>query len=98
MDPFEGYVDAPETLHPYLYAGDDPVGARDPSGRDFGDTFDLSVQVAVPSVTLPGRAPTGLSFSDYFKTANAQNFAIFDSLFVSASLTPDLTRAWFLKS
>jgi RHS repeat-associated protein len=33
-DPFDGYLDAPATLHKYLYTGGDPVNWIDPSGRD----------------------------------------------------------------
>ena len=33
-DPENGIVTDPKTLHKYLYAGGDPVNAKDPSGRD----------------------------------------------------------------
>lgn len=33
VDPFEGFATDPVTLHPYLYAGNDPANKIDPSGR-----------------------------------------------------------------
>jgi RHS repeat-associated protein len=35
MDSFEGDSDSPLSLHKYLYAGGDPIGQVDPSGKDF---------------------------------------------------------------
>lgn len=32
MDPFAGFLDEPDTLHKYLYVGNDPVNFTDPSG------------------------------------------------------------------
>ena len=32
MDPFAGVLDEPDTLHKYLYVGNDPVNLTDPSG------------------------------------------------------------------
>ena len=33
MDPFAGFVDDPDSLHKYLYVGNDPVNLMDPSGQ-----------------------------------------------------------------
>ena len=32
MDPFAGFIDEPDSLHKYLYVGNDPVNLIDPSG------------------------------------------------------------------
>ena len=42
VDPFRGWLDEPSSLHRYLYAGLDPVGSVDPSGR-----FTLSQSLGV---------------------------------------------------
>jgi RHS repeat-associated protein len=39
-DPWPGSALMPDTLHPYLYAGANPIVYRDPSGRCYGD-FDF---------------------------------------------------------
>jgi len=39
MDSFEGRIDDPVSLHKYLYASDDPIDKRDPSGHFDFDLF-----------------------------------------------------------
>jgi RHS repeat-associated protein len=34
MDPYEGRILDPATLHKYVYAGSDPINGSDPTGRD----------------------------------------------------------------
>jgi RHS repeat-associated protein len=41
-DPEDGQAKDPKTLHKYLYAGGDPVNAKDPTGRD--DLVELDMQ------------------------------------------------------
>jgi RHS repeat-associated protein len=55
MDTFEGRSQDPRSLHKYLYAAGDPVGRRDPSGRDFIDTLGaITVQaVLTAQAVLP---------------------------------------------
>ena len=62
MDSFEGESNDPLSLHKYLYAGGDPIGRLDPSGRDFLDTLgaaaisvgSLANQAAVVATTVLG--------------------------------------------
>lgn len=42
LDPFEGNLESPQSLHKYLYTPDDPVNFSDPTGREFSLTGMLS--------------------------------------------------------
>ncbi|MGA8673335.1 MAG: RHS repeat-associated core domain-containing protein, partial [Terracidiphilus sp.] len=44
-DPNEGNLHRPATLHKYLYAGGDPINARDPSGRGSIQEYGLSLAI-----------------------------------------------------
>jgi RHS repeat-associated protein len=46
QDNFEGWLDAPASLHKYLYASDNPIGYTDPSGYFFADFSSSSLAVA----------------------------------------------------
>jgi len=48
MDPFDGRLADPMSLHRYLYANADPVNLADPTGRDIS-LADLSVGLAIAS-------------------------------------------------
>jgi RHS repeat-associated protein len=48
LDAYEGDPGAPSSLHKYLYTGDDPVGRRDPSGRQFADfVLGISIEISI---------------------------------------------------
>jgi RHS repeat-associated protein len=73
-DPQAGRIDAPATLHRYLYAGGDPVGQSDPTGRDFtlpSLTIAQAVQVSlnVGFVATLGARATGYA-KDWSEAAN----------------------------
>ena len=55
-DPEEGKRGDPKSLHKYLYAGGDPVNAKDPTGRDSALEYSLIIVVFV-EVTVPKYAP-----------------------------------------
>jgi RHS repeat-associated protein len=42
-DPFPGFADVPQTLHPYIYALNNPVNLTDPSGEIVESPWDLLV-------------------------------------------------------
>jgi RHS repeat-associated protein len=42
-DPFPGFADVPQTLHPYVYALNNPVNLTDPSGEYVESPWDLFV-------------------------------------------------------
>lgn len=46
VDPHEGDISDPRSLHRYLYAGVDPVNKRDPSGQQF-TLVELSLSIAI---------------------------------------------------
>jgi RHS repeat-associated protein len=53
MDTFEGRSQDPLSLHKYLYAAGDPVGRRDPSGRDFADTLGaIAIDITLSAQTV----------------------------------------------
>jgi RHS repeat-associated protein len=49
QDPLAGFVEAPATLHRYLYAAADPVNNTDPTGQEFGSRG-LVIGLAVAGV------------------------------------------------
>ncbi|MGA9673272.1 MAG: RHS repeat-associated core domain-containing protein [Terracidiphilus sp.] len=46
-DPEDGFIDEPASLHKYLYAGGDPVNAKDPTGRNEEEDADIEEEVVV---------------------------------------------------
>lgn len=54
-DTYEGDQESPQSLHKYLYAGDNPVDRYDPSGHD-GDLASFSIASGV-GTTVFGRVP-----------------------------------------
>jgi RHS repeat-associated protein len=71
-DTFEGYNDDPQTLHKYLYCGDDPVNGIDPSGRQGL----VGVLVAIACIAIIAVALVqviGFLYAGY--TANADKMA-----------------------
>jgi RHS repeat-associated protein len=45
-DPFDGYIDIPETLHRYLYVGGDPINWIDPTGWDEEEEGEVDVEIS----------------------------------------------------
>jgi RHS repeat-associated protein len=53
MDPAAGHILNPATLHKYVYTGNDPVNASDPTGR--GVFLEYSVRIFIfTQITVPG--------------------------------------------
>ena len=50
QDPDGGSLASPDTLNRYLYAADDPVNLRDPSGKDTGECVGAITAVVVGSL------------------------------------------------
>jgi RHS repeat-associated protein len=47
IDPLEGVLFEPITLHRYLYAGDDPLNNADPSGEEFAPLVKIALAVSM---------------------------------------------------
>ena len=58
MDTYEGQVNDPLSLHKYLYVGDNPVNAADPSGRQIDDVM-VTQEVGLTVDTEPTAAQVG---------------------------------------
>jgi hypothetical protein len=50
-DPFDGYVEIPETLQKYLYVGSNPVNYVDPRGRELL-SYAIKSNAAIPEGKL----------------------------------------------
>jgi RHS repeat-associated protein len=79
MDPFGGSILSPASLHKYVYAHDDPVNSRDPSGLFFEEIFGL---------TLLAVSAFSLSVSGIFQrlTDSNSNMSLFERLEVEHDL------------
>ena len=75
MDPWEGEDLRPHSLHRYLYAGQSPVGAIDPTGES-----EFSVAGLVGAVAIGAVAYGGFSFAIYRDFARALNDALVGAL------------------
>ena len=59
MDPFAGFLDEPDTLHKYLYVGNDPVNLTDPSGLAEMSEYAPSSRCETPSpICVPTAEPS----------------------------------------
>jgi RHS repeat-associated protein len=58
VDPYEGDIYAPATLHKYLYAANDPVNKVDPNGEFFGGMSEVMLSLSVRAITFSIRYPT----------------------------------------
>lgn len=63
-DPNEGTPFDPKTLHKYLYAGGDPVNAKDPTGRG-------ALREYADSILLIGAYLTQVPLKTYWEAAHA---------------------------
>jgi uncharacterized protein RhaS with RHS repeats len=63
MDPGQGDILNPATLHKYLYAGNNPVNASDPTGRDL---FEQTFVEGGSLPAYPGLRAVAFSVADVF--------------------------------
>jgi RHS repeat-associated protein len=69
-DPDDGDTSAPETLHPYLYVGSNPLRWRDPSGREaVGEDVLLDEKIATDEGVEEGVEEVGEEVNCELKTA-----------------------------
>jgi RHS repeat-associated protein len=96
-DPAPGDLTAPETLHKYSYAGNNPVNFIDPTGleeeEEAGLLAMISVRVIVPAAEIGSRVACILNgISDVFSVIDAYNNGEyletgFDLVFLAVDLT-----------
>jgi len=61
VDPYEGDVYAPTSLHKYFYSSNDPVNRIDPNGMDDFSLSGLMLSISIQAVSLGARFPVTTS-------------------------------------